>query len=370
MDQKEGAGHHAITRAAVREFFASGRAGTDGKIDGMTEDEYFHALDAAQEHADRWYGPTTHPAWEDPDAQREHGMADPYHSGQWNVDTDRQFVENELSQAHEGGARATEMGHVGAAAHALEDSYSQAHAFRGSAVNSGDPNAPIESFNVFDPIPNPNMGTWGKFGDEQGTHDERFDTTDVDAAGNPVHGSDQAAVHATAQMLESYHDHRGESMAQANAANHETVSQFYQPADGGVGVNTAATPEWRAERDRRLQEHADEDAARAAAGAGGAGGDGGGAGGSAYDPSEPNMSVEPPAEPNASYQPVEPSSSEPNASYQPPAEPTASYQPAEPNQSTPPAEPNASYQPAEPTASEPNASYQPEAASSSSPDGS
>lgn len=263
MDQKEGAGHHAITRAAVHEFFASGRAGADGRIDGMTEDEYFHALDAAQEHADRWYGPTTHPAWEDPDAQREHGMADPYHSGQWNVDTDRRFVENELSQAHEGGTRETEMGHLGAAAHALEDSYSEAHAFRGPSADQGDPNAPIQSFNVFDPIPNPNMGTWGKLGDEQGTHDERFDTTAVDAAGNPIHGTDQAAVHATAQMLGSYHDHRGDTMAAANAANHETVDRFYRPADGGVDVNRAATPEWRADRDRRLQEHRAEDEAHA-----------------------------------------------------------------------------------------------------------
>jgi hypothetical protein len=260
MDQKEGAGHHAITRAAVHEFFASGRA-VDGKIDGMNESQYFAALDAAQEHQDRWDGPTTHPAWEDPDAQRQHGMADPYHSGQWNVDTDRQYVENELSIAHEGGTRDTEMGHLGAAAHALEDSYSEAHAFRGASANTGDPNAPIESFNVFDPIPNPNMGTWGKFGDEQGTHDERFDTTPVDAAGNPIHGSDQAAVHATAQMLESYHDHRGDSMAAANAANHETVSNFYQSGDQGVDVNTAATPEWRAERDRRLREHESEDRA-------------------------------------------------------------------------------------------------------------
>src|SRR2546423_140276 len=83
--------------------------------------------------------------------------------------------------------------------------------------NPAHPHAPVESFNVFDPLPNPSMGTWGKLGNEQGTHDERFDSVPVDANGNPIHGSDQAAVHATAEMLESYEKHREESMAQANA---------------------------------------------------------------------------------------------------------------------------------------------------------
>jgi len=251
MDQAKGAGHHAVTRQAVRELFASGRADASGRIDGMTEEEYFHALDAAQEHQDRWYGPTTHPAWMDPDAQRQHGMADPNHDGAWNLETDRRYVEGELAQAHEGGHR---MEHLGAAAHALEDSYSEAHAWRGDAADHGDPNAPIESFNVFNPLPSPGMGTWGVLGTE-GTHDERFDHVPVDEQGHLIHATDQAAAHATAQMLGAYHDHEHESMDHATAAMHETVQHFYQPGEHGVAVNTAYTDQWAAERERRLQEH-------------------------------------------------------------------------------------------------------------------
>src|SRR6266487_2559308 len=159
MDQDEGAGHHAVTRQAVRELFASGRADAGGKIDGMTEDQYYTALDSAQKYQDRWYGPTTHPAWMDGAAQREHGMADPSHDGTWNLQTDKSYVENQLSQAHSGGA--DQMQHLGNASHALEDSYSEAHAWRGDAANQGDPTAPVTSFNVFDPLPNQSMHSKG-----------------------------------------------------------------------------------------------------------------------------------------------------------------------------------------------------------------
>lgn len=354
MDQDENAGHHAVTREAVRLFFAHHQADRDaaGRIDGMTELEYFHALDRAQEHQDSVIGRTTHPATWDPDAQREHGMADPNHDGSWNLDTDRRYVENELAIAHEGGTRATEFGHLGAAAHALEDSYSEAHTFRGSAADSGDPNAPIESFNVFTPQPHlvdgHLRGKW--LSDEQGTHDERFDTTPV--AGHPdldqnfdqavplVHGTDRAAAAATAEMLGTYHEHRDESMSAATQATRETIGHFYQSSEGGPGVNADETPQWRAERDRRLRVHADEDSQYAApdhtGGAEGAGGAYGGdadAAGSAeanasYAPApEPNASYAPAPEPNASYAP------EPNASYQPPPEENASYQPPEENAS-------------------------------------
>src|SRR6266536_3523700 len=141
MDQAKGAGHHAVTRQAVRELFASGRADASGRIDGMTEEEYYRALDAAQAHQDRWYGPTTHPAWMDGDAQRQHGMADPAHDGAWNLQTDREYVQGELAQAHDDTGH--RMQHLGAAAHAVEDSYSEAHAWRGEAADHGDPNAPV-----------------------------------------------------------------------------------------------------------------------------------------------------------------------------------------------------------------------------------
>jgi hypothetical protein len=256
MDQADGAGHHAVTREAVRELFASGRADASGRIDGMSEEEYFQALDRAQEHQDRWYGPTTHPAWMDGDAQRQHGMADPDHDGAWNLATNRQYVEGELAAAHEGGRG--ELQHLGNAAHALEDSYSEAHAWRGDAANHGDPNAPVESFNVFNPLPSPGMHTGGIFGLE-GTHDHHFDHVPVDEHGHLVHGTDQAAAHATAQMLESYHDHRGEPAAQAATGVHETVQHFYQPGEHGVAVNNEYTEAWAAERDQRLHEHEREE---------------------------------------------------------------------------------------------------------------
>jgi hypothetical protein len=254
VDQAKGAGHHAITREAVHELFASGRADVSGRIDGMTEEEYFQALDKAQEHQDRPWGPTTHPAWLDGDAQRQHGMADPHHDGQWNLDTDRRYVEGQLDDAHEGGTRDTVMGHVGSAAHALEDSYSEAHAFRGQAADSGDPTAPVQSFNVFDPLPSWHMGTAGVLGTE-GTHDARFDQVPVDAHGNLIRGTDQAAAHATAAMLEAYTDHEHWSMDEAHTANHGTVQRFYQADAGGVAVNDQYTASWAAERDRRLAEH-------------------------------------------------------------------------------------------------------------------
>jgi hypothetical protein len=257
MDQAEGAGHHAVTREAVRELFASGRADASGRIDGMTEDEYFHALDRAQEHQDRWYGPTIDPAWLNGPAQREHGMADPAHDGAWNLSTDRQYVEDELASAHGGGRH--EMEHLGNAAHALEDSYSQAHAWRGEAAQHGDPNAPVESFNVFNPLPSPSMHTGGIFGLE-GTHDPQFDHVPVDDQGHLIHGTDQAAAHAAAQMLEAYHDHRHDPAAAAAAGVHETVQHFYQPGEHGVAVNNRYTDAWGAERDHRLgQAHEQEE---------------------------------------------------------------------------------------------------------------
>jgi hypothetical protein len=265
MDQAEGGGHHAVTREAVRELFASGRADANGRIDGMTEDEYFHALDRAQEHQDRWYGPTTHPAWMDGDAQRQHGMADPDHDGGWNLRTDRDYVEGELAQAHGAQDHRHEIEHLGNAAHALEDSYSQAHAWRGEAAQHGDPTAPVESFNVFNPLPSPGMHTGGVFGLE-GTHDHHFDHVPVDEHGHLIHGTDQAAAHATAQMLESYHDHEHQDAHTAATGVHQTVDRFYQAGEHGVAVNEEYTDAWGAERDRRLHLQEQQEREHVAAG--------------------------------------------------------------------------------------------------------
>src|SRR4051794_33697762 len=177
-------------------------------------------------------------------------MADPAHGGAWNLATDRQYVEDQLGAAHDGGRH--EMEHLGNAAHALEDSYSQAHAWRGDAAQHGDPNAPVESFNVFNPLPSPSMHTGGVFGLE-GTHDHHFDHVPVDDQGHLIHGTDQAAAHATAQMLEAYHDHQHDSAATASTGMHETVQHFYQAGEHGVAVNNEYTDAWGGERDRRLE---------------------------------------------------------------------------------------------------------------------
>lgn len=259
MDQEDGHGHHAITRAAVHELFTSTKADgslrvdANGLIDGMKEHDYFRALDSAQEYQDRWYGPTTHPAWADGAAQRQHAMADPNLSGAQNLAVDRAYIEHHLASARHG----NEMTHLGAAVHALEDSYSEAHAWRGPAANHGDPTAPIQSFNVFDPLPNLHMHTWGVLGTE-GTHDGRFDHVPVGEHGELIRGSDIAAAHAVAQALGAFHDHQHANNAEAQAAVHAKIGGFFKPADSGVKVNDVFTDSWAHERDQRLEYHHNE----------------------------------------------------------------------------------------------------------------
>ena len=83
-------------------------------------------------------GPTTHSAYANPNAQREHVMADPYRKGLDNLETNTEYIYDQLAQA----SGADEFGHLGAAAHALQDSYSGAHAWREDSVYDGDPAAP------------------------------------------------------------------------------------------------------------------------------------------------------------------------------------------------------------------------------------
>ena len=300
MDQESGGGHHAITYAAVAELFHSGLA-VDGKIDGMTQGQYAKALDETQAAIDAWYGKTTHPAQLDGSAQCEHGLADPKLTGQQNLAVDQNYVENNLIEAKHGhemthlGAAvhaaenglaevrpghpmtylnaATdsvmnsvteakyghEMTHLGAAAHALEDSYSEAHAWRGSSANQGDPTAPIESFNVFDPLPSPDQRTWGVISGHEGTHDARFDHVPVGRNGELIRGTDIAAAHAVAQTLITYYGHRHQDDVHAQTAIHETVGSFYQPSDLGVEVNYVYTHSWAQERDHRLELHEHEE---------------------------------------------------------------------------------------------------------------
>jgi hypothetical protein len=328
-DQKKGAGHHAVTREAVHELF--GARAQDGKIDGLSEDEYFQRLDQAQEYVDRTpldtlrHGESPGDTWIPgkwvPDAQRKHSVADPNKDGAHNLADNVTHIVSELDEAKQArfngqtdpSDHQSEMAHLGAAAHALEDSYSNAHAFRGAGVNAGDWHAPVESYNVFDPADRQSVssvedgavaggvagaalgtvlgpagtvigGALGALGgaayawyennqhhhDGEGTHDDRFDDVPVaqtarhDAAGialNPdgsvplLHGSDQAAAHATAEMLIAYVDHESATADQADRAFAGTIGADFQPASGGVRVNEDNTdPAWQAERDQRLDE--------------------------------------------------------------------------------------------------------------------
>ena len=265
MDQDEHGGHPLITREAVRQLFAMRGFDDVGdgvpRIDGLDEDEYFERLNQAQKDQDvytEWpteiptYGTSVPAAW-DGDVQREHAMADPDLSGDANLARNRDYVQSELHNAHEGGD--DEFRHLGNAAHALEDSYSGAHVWRDrEALAAGDPTAPIESINVWDPTPGWNGGPTGKFlSDEQGTHDERFDHVQVDD-GHLAYGGDQAAANATAEMLIAHVDAKSMEDRDAREYVDNTTDQFFAGAAGGVEVNDDATPEWRAERDERLDE--------------------------------------------------------------------------------------------------------------------
>jgi hypothetical protein len=259
MDQDTGAGHHAVTHLAVHDLYRSGQADTSGLINGQTERQFFDQLDHWQHYQDRFIdartiaGPTTHPGWLDGHAQREHSMADPHLSGTANLNIDRDYVVDELDQAHAAHLAANnveEMKHLGAAAHALEDSYSDAHMWRDESVYSGDPEAPVKSINVFDPG---GLSTHAGLISE-GTHDPRFDHVPVDKSGNPILPNHQAASKAVAEMLQTYFDKRDQDAHTAHADCWATVDRFFQPDQDGVHVNSRATPEWTHERDHRLDE--------------------------------------------------------------------------------------------------------------------
>jgi hypothetical protein len=320
MDQKEGAGHHAITRESARKLFNARAVNGQDQVDGMNFEQFYAALDEGQEHADRTPldspldpGDTWKPYWADPEAQRRHSMADPALSGTENLEAVKGFVTGQLDDAksahdalqnfdtldtnrdsflsqeelEQGGQQGVlqgraasylktntgdleelsndewgdendgvtkadlqkaEMRNLGAATHALEDSYSNAHMFRDTS-DPADPHAPVEAFNVFNPTDDetlgaaaggalagaavgsiiPGLGTAAGAivggiiggiagmvaGDDMGTHDKRFDEVPVsgkvpvDAAGIPIssnltRSSDQAAADASAEMLGDY----------------------------------------------------------------------------------------------------------------------------------------------------------------------
>jgi hypothetical protein len=253
MDQQKGAGHQAITYEAVKELFHSGLA-IDGRIDGMTQSQYAHALDEAQRAQDSLLGKTTHPAQWDGEAQREHGMADPRLTGQQNLAVNQDYVENNLHEARHG----KEMAHLGIATHALEDSYSEAHAWRDNSANQGDPTARIESFNVFNPLPSWHQRSLGFLSGKEGTHDDKFDHVPVGRNGELIRGTDIAAAHAVARMLITHYQHRFQNDTDADKAIHAIVGDFYRSSPSGVKVNDVWTDSFDREHDRRLELHKHE----------------------------------------------------------------------------------------------------------------
>ena len=311
MDQKEGAGHHAITKEAARELFDKTAADDHGikRIDGMDFEQYYAQLDAGQEYADRIVGGDTwKPYWAARDAQREHSMADPAKSGEQNLADTRNFVTGELETAkadhdalknfdkldsdHDGFLSHKEIDQgiknnmlTGRAASNLkdnQDTIEDLHDDPGiddwNGVSKGDlqeqemrdlgrathaledsySNAHMfrDTSNTADPhapIESINVFNPVGFGADD-THVEAFDKVPLDSDGNLIRGSDRAAASASAEMLDSYLTHRDDTESDARTALGGTVGSFYQPSSGGVGVNTDEDdPNWQRERDERLE---------------------------------------------------------------------------------------------------------------------
>ncbi|BAC91260.1 hypothetical protein [Gloeobacter violaceus] len=289
------------------------------------------------------WGETWKPHWMAEDAQREHSMADPNLSPEQNLQAIRSFVGGQLNNAHaahsasrdfaaldgDGDGHLTsteiksgmgdkklaesaaylsrelgnleelsndelgdendgftqkdlqkaEMRSLGAATHALEDSYSSAHMFR-DTTDPSDPHARVEGINVFNPLDEETTtgaadgaavgalfgglagalvgavagGLIGVGQDEDmGTHDHRFDEVPVDEEGRLARASDLAAAAASAEMLSTYYEHRDDDDAAAHQAFADNVASFYQASDQGVSVfEDNDDPAWQQERDERL----------------------------------------------------------------------------------------------------------------------
>lgn len=251
------AGHHDITYAAVARLYQQ-LAASDGTIRGIPREQYAEALDRAQAHQDRPLGagmitnfngtgrafpylgpgPTMHSAYANPDVQREHFMADPYRKGWDNLERNTEYLHEQLAAAHRSADE--EFRYLGAAAHALQDSYSGAHAWREDSVYDGDVNAPVQSLHVFTPA--------HAVGAEDGrnTHADEFDQPPVDS------GSTRAAVEATYWMLRSYELNRNRPSDLADRARRADLGPMLRPSASGVTVSLHPDRAWTAERNRRL----------------------------------------------------------------------------------------------------------------------
>jgi hypothetical protein len=281
MDQEKGAGHHIITITAVQRLFAARAA--NGKLLGMTEPEFAGALDKAQKYMDRWYGPTILPFWLDEAAQKQHGLADPHLSPEENVARIKGWVEDNTVKAvllaHQqkiGDA----ISALGAAVHALEDTYSEAHVWRSVSEHFGVETAEIQQIMVFDPTGFSGgggiLGVILRLKDaSMGTHDEWFDKVPLDKRGEMVEGDDKAATNAIVRLLNSFmdaydnttlppsggseaEDFRGKSLGHMDAAMKsiqgivdDGIAPMFQLAQHAKVAASPSGPGWNQERHER-----------------------------------------------------------------------------------------------------------------------
>ncbi len=219
-------GHRDITYAAVARLYDRMAR------DGLSRHEYSEELDKAQAYQDRplgagviknfngtgkpfvyaGIGPTGHSAYANPDAQRAHFMADPYRRGADNLQSNTEYLFAELAAAHTAESPHDEMMHLGAAAHALQDSYSGAHAWRELSVYDGDPTARVQSLHVFTP------GHVVGLDKHRNTHADEFDSPPAKS------GSTLAAIEATYRMLRAYEVNRDKPPQEAELARREALA--------------------------------------------------------------------------------------------------------------------------------------------------
>jgi hypothetical protein len=249
--------------------------GADARIRGITRAAYAEALDRAQARHDRalgaglirnfrntrrtipyvGLGPTLHSAYANPEVQREHFLADPYRTGEDNLWTNAEYILDGLRAARRTSGD-EQFRLLGAAAHALQDSYSGGHAWRDDSVYAGDPTARVRSLHVFTP------GYLVGIDDPRNTHSDEFDKPPVRS------GSVRAAAAATFRMLMAHEQGlRGESEQVLEAA----LEPLLRSAAAGVTVSLSRTPEWQAERDRRAALEPSPAGARRTAESGGQG---------------------------------------------------------------------------------------------------
>ncbi|WBQ03122.1 hypothetical protein [Kribbella sp. CA-293567] len=255
----EWSGHRELSYAATDRLYDE-LAGPDGRIRGLTRREYAEALDKSQAKADALLGAglvrnaggsgrtfvyvglgkTAQSAYFNPDAQAEHFMASPYADGRTNLEANVRFVHDQLRLARsEQRSPAQRLTHLGAAAHALQDSYSGAHAWRDKSVYEGRADAAVESLHVFTPAHVVGID------DGRNTHADEFDQPPTRS------GTTQAAIEATSVMLIA-HEKALRSPAEAEALVAKALEPMLRPSPNGVTVNLKPDAAWQAERDLRV----------------------------------------------------------------------------------------------------------------------